>query len=217
MKILYGVQATGNGHISRSRAVVTALKKRGHEVYVLLSGRDPRQFWDIDAFKPYGIYRGLTFATSAGQLKYGRTISGLRLMRFFRDIAAFRADDFDVVVTDFEPISSRIARRNRIPSIGLGHQYAFRYPVPLAKRDPLALLVLRYFAPVDYAIGLHYHHFHHPVLPPIIADLDKSEVCCDPCKVLVYLPFEDTPTVVSMLKDMGKGQFYCYASVTGSA
>ena len=38
-----------------------------------------------------------------------------------------------------------------IDGIGLGHQYAFRYPVPLAKRDPLALLVLRCFAPVDYA------------------------------------------------------------------
>ena len=213
MKILYGVQATGNGHISRSRAVVAALKKRGHEVYVLLSGRDPRQLWDIDAFKPYGIYRGVTFATSAGQLKYGRTISGLRLMRFFRDIAAFRADDFDVVVTDFEPISSRIARRNRIPSIGLGHQYAFRYPVPITKRDPLALLVLRYFAPVDYALGLHYHHFHHPILPPIVADLDKREASCDPLKVLVYLPFEDTHTVVSMLREIGNGKFYYYASV----
>jgi len=213
MKILYGVQATGNGHISRSRAVVTALKKCGHEVYVLLSGRDPRQLWEIDTFKPYGVYRGLTFATSAGQLKYGRTIRELRLMRFFRDIATFRADDVDLVITDFEPLSARIARRNRIPSIGLGHQYAFRYPLPLAKRDNLALLVLRYFAPVDYPIGLHYHHFNHPVLPPIIADMDKRGISCDPLKVLVYLPFEDTSAVVSMLTDATKGQFYCYASV----
>ena len=160
MKILYGVQATGNGHISRSRAVVKALtKKRGHEVDVLLSGRDPQQLWEIDAFKPYSIYKGLTFATSAGKLQYGRTIRELRMLQFFRDIAAFRADDFDVVITDFEPLSARIARRNRITSIGLGHQYSFRHPIPLAKRDPLALMVLRYFAPVTYAIGLHYHHF----------------------------------------------------------
>lgn len=213
MKILYGVQATGNGHISRSRAVVRALKKRGHEVYVLLSGRNPRQLWDIDVFKPYGVYKGLTFATSAGKVRYGRTIRELRMVRFFRDIATFRADDFDVVITDFEPLSARIARRNRIPSVGLGHQYAFRHPIPLAKRDPLALLVLRYFAPVDYAIGLHYHHFHHPILPPIIADLDRREVSCDPIKVLVYLPFEDTSAVVDMLKDVRKVQFYCYASV----
>ena len=213
MKILYGVQATGNGHISRSRTVVTALKKRGHEVYVLLSGRDPRQLWDIDAFKPYAIYRGLTFATSAGQLKYGRTISGLRLMRFYRDIAAFRAEAFDVVITDFEPLTARIARRNRIPSIGLGHQYAFRYPVPLAKRDPLALLVLGCFAPVDYALGLHYHHYQHPILPPIIADLDKRAASCNSRKVLVYLPFEDIPAVISMLSAIREAQFYCYASV----
>jgi len=216
MKILYGVQATGNGHISRSRAVVAALKNRGHEVCVLLSGRNPRQLWEIDTFKPYSIYRGLTFFTSAGKLRYGRTIRELRLMRFFRDIAAFRADDFDLVITDFEPLSARIARRNRIPSIGLGHQYAFRYPIPLARRDFLSLLVLRYFAPVDYPIGLHYHHFHYPILPPIIADIDKSGISCDPLKVLVYLPFEDVSTVVSMLKDLRKGQFYCYVSVQES-
>jgi len=134
-------------------------------------------------------------------------------MRFFRDIATFRADDVDLVITDFEPLSARIARRNRIPSIGLGHQYAFRHPVPLARRDPLALLVLRYFAPVDYPIGLHYHHFNHPVLPPIIADMDTRGVSCDPLKVLVYLPLEDTDAVVSMLKEMRMGQYYCYASV----
>jgi uncharacterized protein (TIGR00661 family) len=216
MKILYGVQATGNGHISRSRAVVAALKKCGHEVHVLLSGRDARLLWEIDAFKPYSIYGGLTFATSAGKLRYGRTIRELRVMRFFQDIAAFEADDFDLVITDFEPLAARIARRNRIPSIGLGHQYSFRYPIPLAKRDPLALLVLRYFAPVDHVIGLHYHHFHHPILPPIVADLDKSEVSSDSQKVLVYLPFEDIPAVVNMLKDVRKEQFYCYASVKAS-
>jgi uncharacterized protein (TIGR00661 family) len=216
MKILYGVQATGNGHISRSRAVVKALKKSGHEIHVLLSGRNPQQLWEIDTFKPYSVFRGLTFAASAGKVRYGRTIRELRMVRFFRDVAAFRADDFEVVITDFEPLSAWIARRNRIPSIGLGHQYAFRYPVPFAKRDPLALLVLRYFAPADYPIGLHYHHFNHPVLPPIVADMDKSAVSFDPLKVLVYLPFEDTPAVVGMLKDVRKGQFYCYASVKES-
>ena len=36
---------------------------------------------------------------------------------------------------------------------------------------------------------------------------------CDPLKVLVYLPFEDIPAVVSTLRDAGKGHFYCYASV----
>ncbi len=35
MNILYGVNATGNGHLSRSRITISELKKRGHKVTVL--------------------------------------------------------------------------------------------------------------------------------------------------------------------------------------
>jgi len=40
MKILYGIQATGNGHICRSREIISRLKKAGHEIFVIFSGRD---------------------------------------------------------------------------------------------------------------------------------------------------------------------------------
>lgn len=38
MKILYGIQATGNGHITRSREVVRLLKERGHDDLTDCSG-----------------------------------------------------------------------------------------------------------------------------------------------------------------------------------
>ena len=50
MNILYGVQGTGNGHISRSREIIRHLKDRGHHVEVILSGRAPDAFWDMDDF-----------------------------------------------------------------------------------------------------------------------------------------------------------------------
>ena len=37
MKILFGVQGTGNGHISRSRELVRKLKSDGHDVDVIIS------------------------------------------------------------------------------------------------------------------------------------------------------------------------------------
>jgi UDP:flavonoid glycosyltransferase YjiC (YdhE family) len=57
LNILYGVQATGNGHISRSREIIGCLKDRGHDVYVILSGRDPELLWDKEIIKPYSAYR----------------------------------------------------------------------------------------------------------------------------------------------------------------
>ncbi len=40
MKILYGIQCTGNGHLTRSLKVISRLKKLGHNVDILLSGKD---------------------------------------------------------------------------------------------------------------------------------------------------------------------------------
>ncbi|MBP7664242.1 MAG: glycosyltransferase, partial [Shewanella sp.] len=39
MRILYGVQGTGNGHLSRARVMAKALMKQDIEVDFLFSGR----------------------------------------------------------------------------------------------------------------------------------------------------------------------------------
>ncbi|CAB1083996.1 Glycosyltransferase [Olavius algarvensis Delta 1 endosymbiont] len=121
MKILYGVQTTGNGHISRSREVIRELKNLGHEVQVLLSGRKPAMQSDLEAFEPYETFDGLTFCSHRGRLQYFQTALKLKLFQFYRDIAAYDSSDLDLVITDFEPLSSRIARRRSLPLIGVGH------------------------------------------------------------------------------------------------
>ena len=90
MKILFGIQATGNGHISRSREVVHRLRARGHEVKVLFSGRDPSGLKEIDVFTPFEVRRGLTFQTSRGRLQYLKTAFTLNLPHFYRDIYDLR-------------------------------------------------------------------------------------------------------------------------------
>ncbi len=42
----------------------------------------------------------------------------------------------DLVITDFEPISARVARRHRVPAIGIGHQYAFVFRIPAGRGNP---------------------------------------------------------------------------------
>jgi uncharacterized protein (TIGR00661 family) len=217
MNILYGIQATGNGHISRSREIVAALKRAGHSVQVILSGRDPAQLWDMEIFKPYTVYRGMTFEFTHGRLQYIKTARGLHLRQLYRDIRAFRATrPFDVALVDFEPVTARIARRLGIPSIGIGHQYAFHYAVPVARRDPVARWVLKYFAPTDYAIGLHWHHFGFPILPPVIPPM-RCDATVQASKVLVYLPFEERAEVLQLLKRFKYHEFYYYTGVPEAA
>lgn len=213
MNILYGVQATGNGHISRSREIIAALKKAGHSVQVILSGRDPAQLWDMEIFKPYTVFKGMTLEFERGRLCVVKTARNLGLRQLYRDIRAYRAPmAFDVALIDFEPVTARIARRLGIPSIGIGHQYAFNYPVPVAKRDPIARLILKYFAPADYALGLHWHHFGYQILPPVVPPIPcDSETQTG--KIVVYLPFEKRTDVVQLLRQFTTHDFYYYTDV----
>jgi uncharacterized protein (TIGR00661 family) len=213
MKILYGVQATGNGHINRSREVVSALKQAGHSVSVLFSGRDQSTLWDVEAFKPFSVYKGLTFGVSQGKVSYLKTLRNLNPVRFFRDISGFDPDSFNLIITDFEPLSAWIAKRRGIASIGLGRQYAFRYAIPRPKRDVIAQLILNYFAPARFSLGLHYHHFNQPILPPIISNLSCNRSEGIPKKILVYLPFEEPGDVRQLIKSFNEFRFFVYTAI----
>jgi len=213
LEILYGVQGTGNGHISRSREIVRHLKADGHRVRVIVSGRDPALLWDMEAFEPFVTREGLTFSTRRGRLQYLKTAGRLNLFRFYADIRSFDARGVDVVITDFEPVCARIAQRHRLPSIGIGHQYAFRYRIPISGFDPAAMYVIRRFAPADHCLGLHWHHFDQPILPPVVPNHMPSGPAPLAEKVLVYLPFEEIEDIRRLLMPFHAHQFFIYHQI----
>ncbi len=210
MRILYGVQTTGRGHIMRAREMVKGLKSRGHEVLVLFSGRDPQMAAQMTEFHPFIAHKGLTFVTERGRLKYLKTAFQLDLLRFYRDVYQFDDGNFDLVISDYEPISARIARHLHVPSVGIGHQYAFVYPIPMKGDTFFTRLIMNQFAPVDQPIGLHWHHFDQPICPPIITDAmpQKQNVVED--KILVYLPFESLDDIIESLRYIRSHTFYIY-------
>jgi uncharacterized protein (TIGR00661 family) len=211
VRILYGVQATGNGHITRSREVIRALRLAGHEVLILFSGRALNRFWGIEDLPPYVIRQGLTFTIIGGRIRYLDTARNLRLLQCYRDIRAFDASSFDLVLSDFEPLSVRIAKQGGLTSIGISHQYAFLHPVPRPRGYWLGRAITRGFAPVDVPIGLHWHHFGYPILPPIIPSFSVSPPI--PGKVLVYLPFESEEEVMKMVRPLVDWEFYIYREI----
>ena len=133
MKILYGIATTGNGHISRSRIIVKALKKRGHLIDVILSGRKEKDLFDVDELKPFTIKKGFTFVTNKGKINYIKTILKSSPIKFLNDIKSID-NNYDLVITDFDPISAYAARKNKIPCMGIGHQYSFYKNIPMTKK-----------------------------------------------------------------------------------
>jgi uncharacterized protein (TIGR00661 family) len=210
-RVIYGVQGTGNGHISRASAMNKAFEKHhGFDVTWMMSGRQKTPLMCCDK---YHWYKGLTFAINNGRIDLLKTLTGNNVFQLFRDINTLSLSEFDMVVTDYEPVLAWAARRQGIKSSGLGHQYAFDFDVPIAGKKMLARRAMTMFAPVEVKIGMHWHHFNQPILPPIVdlhgVNKNQSEV---PGKVLVYLPFENQDGLIQLFETLPKWHFYIYSS-----
>ena len=209
MRILYGVQATGQGHISRARAMANALRSHPVTVDWLFSGRPRDKLFDMEPFGDYMHRRGLTFITRDGRIQHMRTALGNNLPRFLRDVMQLNVKDYDLVVTDFEPVTAWASRLRGVQSIGIGHQYAFGGNAPTAGNDWLSSLIMRNFAPVHTGLGLHWHGYDPHTLPPIL-DLGNTDTRQDD-HYLVYLPFEDQNAVTRWLNGHDGYHFIQYA------
>ncbi len=210
-RILYGVNAVGGGHTNRARILGPALKKAGAQIDFLFSGRDRRDMFAMEPFGDFQNRHGLRFEfNNNGGVHWLKTIFRARAIRLVRDIVDLDMSAYDLVITDFEPIVSRAASLRGIPRIGVAHQYAFLHDVPKAREHGyFADLGIQSMAPVDTALGVHWHHFNQPILPPVFDPPPGNEIK-DPKKILVYLNFERPQNIISLLKPFSDWDFYVY-------
>lgn len=210
MRILYGVQGTGQGHISRARAMARAFSAHPDvKITWLFSGRDRDRFFDMEVFGHYLWRRGLSFSTGSGKLSKVDTLLSNRFLRFASDVRSLDVSDYDLVVSDFEPVTAWAARFAGKKSVGIGHQYAFGRGTPREGDSWASDLIMRKFAPVDVSVGLHWLPYHDCIAPPIL-DLPIQPVTRDPY-TLVYLPFEDQPFITDLLMRFPRYHFVQYA------
>lgn len=209
MKILYGVQATGNGHITRARALAKHFSAHKIEVDYLFSGRVKKDFFDMEAFGDWRCCRGLSFVHESGKLNIHKTLASNSIKELLRDIKSLDLNNYDLVLTDFEPITAWAAKKQKKTCIGVGHQYAFNKKVPTRGDNFIARSIMRYFAPADIHLGLHWHHFGNTILPPI-AEVHEHGGAVDQNKIVVYLGFESHDEIVQLLEPFKKYLFVVY-------
>jgi uncharacterized protein (TIGR00661 family) len=210
MKIFYGVQGTGNGHITRARVMAKELYAAGFDVTFQFSGRPAEKYFDMEVFNGYQLKEGLTFNTHKGQVSYLNTALQAKPIRFVRDINSLDLSAYDLVISDFEPVTAWAAKKQKKQVIGIGHQYAFGHDIPRKGSDPIADQVIKYFAPADVGVGLHWHHFGQPILPPII-ETPAFPTSSQANKIVVYLPFEDPNEVIRHLCPFENFEFHVYS------
>jgi uncharacterized protein (TIGR00661 family) len=124
MKILYGIQATGNGHLARAREVIPDLAEKA-ELDVFVSGTQGELSLSFPvSFQKYGL--SFIFGKT-GKVNIAKTIHSLKPIRFWKDIRQCPVENYDLIVHDFEPITAYAAKRKGIPNISLSHQASFYY------------------------------------------------------------------------------------------
>ncbi len=168
MKIFYAVQATGNGHISRAMEVLPFLERYG-QVDIFLSGAN--NSLQLDAPVKYRS-KGLSlFYTHSGGLNYWQIARQvLSPMRIYREVRDLPVEKYDLVINDFECLTSLACAYKKVASVNFGHQASFvstKVPRP-AKRDPMGAWILRNYARATQYVGLHFSQYDDFILPPVI-------------------------------------------------
>ena len=186
MKILYAIQGTGNGHISRAVQLHPYLKKYG-EVDYFLSGSNAQ----LNTSLPIKYRsKGLSlFYKKTGGLDYLKIMKSFSF-KIFKDAKRLPVEQYDVVINDFEFVTSLACKLKNKPSIHFGHQASFQSKkTPRSKTfNPIGNLILDSFVQSDKYVGLHFKQFDEHVYNPIIKDEIVNAIPINDGHITVYLP-----------------------------
>ncbi|WP_234571423.1 glycosyltransferase family protein [Rhodohalobacter sp. 614A] len=210
MKILYGIQGTGHGHISRAREILPILSEKA-EIDVLLSGYNcTMNLEDITVIQKRGI--SLTY-DSEGSVSYLKTAFNLKPVTFIRDIHALDVKQYDLVISDFEPVTAWAAHQKSVFSIALSHQASFlstEAPRP-SKKSLVGEQILRHFAPCRKPVGFHFKRYDSFILPPIIRRDVRSLITKKSNHVTVYLPAFDPQFLAKKFSQIPEVEWHVFS------
>jgi uncharacterized protein (TIGR00661 family) len=200
MKILYAIQGTGNGHLSRSMDIVPLLKQMG-DVDVLVSGTQG------DLSLPFQVKYvlhgfGFIFGKSGGVDLWGSIVKS-KLRRFIKEIQTLPVDNYDLVINDFEPVSAWACYLKNKPCIGLSHQAAVLGPnAPRPEdTDMIGKLILKNYAPVTAQYGFHFAKYDANTYTPVIRQQVRQQVIENRGHYTVYLPAYDDKKLIKRLTE----------------
>ena len=210
MKILYAIQGTGNGHLSRAREIIPILQKKG-ELDILVSGTQ------ADVELPYPVkyrFKGLCFIFGKkGGVDVMATYRKSNLKRLYREINSLPVENYDLIINDFEPVSAWACKRKQKHCIGLSHQAAVIHknaPKP-KKKDLIGKAILHNYAPVSVAYGFHFANYGHGVFTPVIRSEIRNPPVTTGNHYTVYLPAYADKRIIKVLSEVKDIQWQVFS------
>ena len=201
MKILYAIQGTGNGHLSRARDIIPVLQKKG-DVDILISGTQ------ADVELPYHVkykFKGLSFVFGKkGGVDLLETYKKSNLKQLYAEIKSLPIEEYDVVINDFEPVSAWACRLQNKECVGLSHQLAVlnkKSPKPKSS-DVIGKVILKNYAPVTKKYGFHFSEYDKNIFTPVVREQIRKSTPVNYGHYTVYLPAYDDKRIIKVLKEI---------------
>lgn len=201
MRILYAIQGTGNGHVARAIDLVPEFRKYG-DVDVLLSGQHSELNLPFDVkYRCQGF--GFFFGQNGG-INLGKTWHKNSLGRFFNEISQLPVHEYDLVISDFEPVSAWACRIKGQTCFGMSHQSAVvdaESPSP-AKGDWWGKVILKHYAPTAGNLGFHFRKLNGHISTPVIRKSIREIAPRNQGHYTVYLPAYSDLTIIDVLSEI---------------
>jgi uncharacterized protein (TIGR00661 family) len=198
MKVLYAIQGTGNGHLSRAEDIVPHLRKRC-QVDILVSGTQSQL---TPSFSIDYQLRGMSFMSSKkGKVDIIKTAVNTNFFKFFKEISQFPAKKYDLIISDFEPISAWSAKYHGVKSVELSHQAAVSHPnspKPIDKHR-IGNFILGNYCPSPHKYGFHFESYAPSIFTPVIRENIRELESENRGHYTVYLPAYHDDFIVQTL------------------
>lgn len=183
VRIVYGVQSTGKGHLSRLLGLLPLFRREGHDLLVFVTGRwDPPSYF-LDALAPtrYRRFAGVSMVedgvggvSKRGTVKaFATRLPGLfhSFRRAQRLISVFNPD---LIVSDFDPVTGSPFVAPSVLKVGIGNHFTLARPgaahPPGLKMERFNVRVVEklFTSGLDVRIGCHFYPLDEETLPPIL-------------------------------------------------
>ncbi len=198
MKILYAIQGTGNGHLSRAKEIIPALMNRA-QVDIVVSGTQS------EISIPYPIkyyFKGISFAFGKnGGINYYKTFNRNNIYRIIKEIRKCKVSDYDLVINDFEPISAWACYFKGVNCVSLSHQSALlsnKVPKPTKGRKR-GRFILKNYAPTLEKYGFHFKSYDKHIFSAVIRRDIRKQNIKEKKYYTVYLPSYSDEKIIKVL------------------
>jgi uncharacterized protein (TIGR00661 family) len=212
LKILYAVQGTGNGHLSRAHQLFPYLQEYG-EVDFFISGSNyslDTSLLNVQYESPgFGL-----FFRKCGKINYIKCFKQLNLKRIRQDTLNIPFEKYDLIINDFDNLTSRACSQRNLQSIHFGHQASFHSEkVPRPKsRSIVGEYILKNFVHATHNIGLHFEKYDESIFTPIIKDELLECSTANHGHITIYLNSFDINCLEEEMLALNHFEFHCFTT-----